>query len=214
MALIAHDNGSDFMIVPQGLHMARCYRVIDLGTQRQEWSGKERWSRKILIQWEIYGTDDDGQPLETDDGRPLSVSKRYTLSLSEGANLRQDLKAWRGREFTPDELSGFDVKNLLSVPCMLNVTHADRNGKTYANVASVSPVPKEMRDKLSAQINISQLYDISDPDDEVFNSLSDRLQDVINSSRERLKVSTNRVARESSQTTPQTYAELENDIPF
>ena len=33
-------SGGDFKPVPAGLHLARCYRIIDLGTQRSEFDGQ------------------------------------------------------------------------------------------------------------------------------------------------------------------------------
>lgn len=31
---VEDSGGKDFVPVPPGLHLARCYRIIDLGTQR------------------------------------------------------------------------------------------------------------------------------------------------------------------------------------
>ena len=69
----------------------------------------------------------------------MSIGCFYTASLSEKANLRRDLEGWRGRAFTPEELKGFDVFNVLGVPCQVTVTH---NDKGKARVVSVSGWPK------------------------------------------------------------------------
>ena len=50
----------DFKPVPAGLHLARCYRIIDLGTQRSEYDGQENHQRKIMLGWELHGKDDEG----------------------------------------------------------------------------------------------------------------------------------------------------------
>jgi hypothetical protein len=76
---------------------------------------------------------------------PRGISKRYTLSLNEKASLRKDLQSWRGRPFTPAELAGFDVSKLIGANCLLSVLHQDRAGATYANISSISALPKSMK---------------------------------------------------------------------
>src|SRR5208337_1405024 len=71
--------------------------------------------------------------------------KRYTLSLHEKAALRKDLESWRGRTFTEEELKGFDVENVLDVPCLLNVIHNGTSGTVYANVSGIMKLPKSMQ---------------------------------------------------------------------
>ena len=58
------------------------------------------------------------------------LSKQYTCSLSDTASLRKDLDSWRGRRFTDEELKGFDLRNIVGVPCQLSITNEERNGKT------------------------------------------------------------------------------------
>jgi hypothetical protein len=147
MAIVVSDNGggSDFKPVPQGTHLAVCNMVVDLGKQRSEWQGQEKIKHQIFLRWELPNerlewSDKDGNPKEG----PMVIGQTYTASLGERANLRHHLESWRGRAFTPDELKAFDVSNLLGKPCMVTVTHAERNGRTYANVTSVTGIPKGM----------------------------------------------------------------------
>jgi hypothetical protein len=147
MAIIASDTGGggDFKQVPQGTHLAICNMVVDLGKQRKEWQGQERIRPEIFIRWELPNerltwTDRDGKEQEG----PMIIGQTYTLALNDRANLRRDLEAWRGRAFTPEELAGFDVSKLLGVPCMVTVTHADRQGRIRANVTGVTGLPKGM----------------------------------------------------------------------
>jgi hypothetical protein len=182
MALIASDTGGgDFKPVPQGVHTGRCVRVIDLGTQPREYQGQPKSPvRKVMLSWELYGEDEDGQPMLTDDGKPLAISKRYTLSLGEKATLRSDLESWRGRAFTAEELAGFDVSKLLGVAALINVKHDVREGKTYANVASISPVPKAMRESVPPAVAALQVFDVTAPDMKLFEMFSDKMKEIIN----------------------------------
>lgn len=184
-ALIASDSGGgDFKRVPAGVFAARCWSMIDLGTQRVEYQGDIKYQRKVQIGWELFGEDENGEPLTTDDGLPMVISKRYTLSLSPKSRLRPDLEAWRGRPFTDDEAKGFDLHNLIGAPCMINVTHTERNGKTYSNVASLTPIPKALRDTLPADGNEPRFYVINDGENAVFGSFHDKLKETIRQAEE------------------------------
>lgn len=125
-----------FEMAPEGTTIGICYQIIDMGTQKTNWDGEENHKRKVQIGWEL-----PREPMT--DGRPFVVQKPYTISLHEKASLRRDLEAWRGRAFTAEELRGFDIAKLLGKACTLTITHTHKeNGKTYANVKSVSGVIK------------------------------------------------------------------------
>lgn len=137
MPVLPKPDDRDFTPVPQGNHVAVCYRVIDLGTQRGEYMGKENHRHKILISWEIPDE-------KMGDGRPFTIGQRFTWSMSEKAALRHTLESWRGRAFTDDDFgaSGFDIKNIIGVGCMLNVIQEKKGDKTYSNIANVAKLPK------------------------------------------------------------------------
>lgn len=135
MAIIARDaGGKDFEPAPEGTHLAICCDVVDLGMVESEWGQKHM----VQIRWQLGGEDAGVR----DDGKPWLVTKRFTLSLHEKSVLRPFLEAWRGKRFTQVELDGFDMERLLNVCCQLQVMHAERNGKVYANVHAVMPYPK------------------------------------------------------------------------
>jgi hypothetical protein len=173
--------------VPQGVWIARCIRVIDLGTQRVEFQGDVKLQHKLQIMWEVLGEDEHGVPLVVEvDGVevPMTISKRYTLSLHEKARLRADLEAWRGKPFAPDELKGFDVSKLLGAYCMLNVVESETNGKTYANISSITPLPRELAKVKPASTTPLQAFDIDNPDMGQLESFHDKLKETIQSSQE------------------------------
>ncbi len=149
MAFIASDNGGgNFKRVPAGAYIGRCYSLIDLGTQLSSGQYGEKMQHKLRIGWELFGEDEDGAPLTVDvDGveMPMTISKSYTVSLHEKAGLRKDLAAWRGKDFTDEEAKGFDVQKLIGAYCMVNVTTSETNGKTYSNVAGLTPLPGALK---------------------------------------------------------------------
>lgn len=165
----------NFKSVSPGTYVARCYRIIDIGTQHSEWNGEEKVRNQIVVFWEL-----PGETAEFDGViKPLSVSKFYTNSLHEKANLRADLKAWRGRDFDETELAGFDLNNIVGKPCLVTVS-AKENGKT--EVASVSPLMKGQ--ECPVQVNTSQTFWLDEYSDESFNALSDGMKKLVAKSEE------------------------------
>jgi len=134
MTIIAKSAETSYPKVPIGVHKARCVKVIDLGTQKQEYGGEISWKRQILVIWEL--------PEELNNDQPMTISKFYTLSLHEKSNLGKDLTSWRGRPFTETEKQGFDVTKLIGVTCQVNVMHKD-NGKE--DISSIMPLVRMIK---------------------------------------------------------------------
>jgi hypothetical protein len=143
--------------------------------------GKDKFLRKILVQFEIHSEDAQGNPLLTDKGEPLSIAKRYTLSLSEKATLSLDLESWRGSAFTADERRGFNLEKLLGVWAMLNVTESvGKDGKHYTNIETINPVPAQIKKAgLPEAHNDTMLYSIENSGKDVFDKLSENVKKTI-----------------------------------
>lgn len=172
MGLTARSSGGgDFTPAPAGSHAARCCWVIDLGVQK---GGNYGAKHKALLGWELP------EELMTEGdraGEPFFISCFYTVSLSEKANLRHDLESWRGRSFTEKELEGFNLRNVLGAPCLLTVSHITKDGQTKARVAGVSPLPKSMH--CPDRINPLRCFDLDAPDWDVYRSLPEWVQKMI-----------------------------------
>ncbi len=138
-AIIAKQTGEDFVLAPEGTHVAVCIGVVDLGTHRGEYMGKPKQRRMLRVTWELT---DECLTVEGGGAVPMMVGKLYTLSLGEKAVLRHDLESWRGRAFTAVELDGFDVSKLAGVACLVTIVHEKKADKTYANIKGVSKIPK------------------------------------------------------------------------
>jgi len=211
MIISANSDNSDFKQVPAGMHLARCYRITDLGTQKSEYQGQVKYNRKIMVQFEVHGEDADGQPLVTDKNEPMSVSKRYTRSLAEKAALRADLISWRGREFTADELNSFDLKNILGAWAMLSIVKsAGQNGKEYTNIANVNPVPATIK-RAGLPNGHNELVEF-DIDPEVYNKLSKGVKTIIEGSPE--WKSRQDPVRKQATPTGSGFDDMDDDIPF
>jgi len=175
--MIVSSTGSDFKPIDAGTYVAICSRIIDQGTQESTFNGEKKLKRKVLIGWEVPEVEiEDAHG----DKRPALVMSSYTASLHEKAALRKDLESWRGRKFTAEELTGFDLRNILGQPCMINVVHSE-DGQ-YANVQAVMALPKGM--PKPGKPNDPIHFDLNEFDDAVFDKLSDKLRDKIKASPE------------------------------
>ncbi len=176
--MLVSDNGGGgtFEQAPVGAHVARCIGLIDIGTHHGEYEGVPNVRRQVIVKWELPNElISDGEFA----GKPFTVSEFYTLSLGEKANLRKALVAWRGKEFTEDELKGFDLKNVLNKPCMLQV---GRNKKDRAKVQAVMSLPKGMA--CPDQVNQCLYFTLSEFDPTVYENLSDGYKRLIGESDE------------------------------
>ena len=179
MAIIAKTGGSSApkQVTPAGSHVARCYGMIEVGTVEQVYQGETKKAHKVIIDFEL--------PLETsvfregEPEKPFVISKEYTLSFHEKSTLRAHLASWRGKPFSDSEAANFDITKLVGVPAMVNVIHkASADGtKTYANIASISPMPKGL--VCPEQVNPSRVLSFSDWNQEVFMGLPDWLANKI-----------------------------------
>ena len=216
MALTARASAEgNFKPVPVGQHLARCYKIIDLGTQYSE--KFSNYQRKALFQFEAHVENDDGSPLLTEKGEPYSISKNYTVSLNEKSNLYKDLIAWRGRAFTVEELAGLQLKNILGAWAMITVietTKSDGAGtpKKFHNIGSISQVPKQMRQNLPEGHNPLVFFDTEEPDMAVFDTLGEKIQAQIKASPE--------FRAQGGRTEPTKapaksgFEDMDDDIPF
>lgn len=188
MGFIAKDSGGgNFKRVPAGAYIGRCYSLIDLGTQLSSGQYGEKMQHKLRIAWELFGEDEQGNPLTAEvDGHemPMTISKSYTVSLHEKSGLRKDLAAWRGKDFTDEEAKAFDVSKLIGAYCMVNVTTSESGGKTYSNVAGLTPLPGALKNAKPEPVHAHIVFDLDKPDMVVFNTFHEKLQEAIKRSPE------------------------------
>lgn len=196
----ADNGGGDFEQAPTGTHIARCIRIIDIGTQEGEYQGKPIHRRQSIVAWELPDA-----LMTTGDyaGKPFVVSKFYTASLSEKANLRKDLVNWRGREFTDEELKGFDPANILGKCCMLSIT---ANDKGKSRVTAVMALPKNT--PVPKAVNETVFFSLDDFNPAVFDKLSKGIKGMVEKSPEYKSVLSGITESRN------VGADFDDDIPF
>lgn len=189
MAIIVSANeGGSYTPIEEGTYFALCYGLIDVG---DEYSEKfDKCSPKFMILWELMGTG-----TVTVDGKELNrtVSKRYSKSLNPKSNLRKDLRAWRGREFTKEEEDRFDMVNILGAPCQIQIVNTTNNGKVYSNIAAIMNLPKGMPRPTPTEEKIYWDFEDCEIDDDAWNRIPKWLQDIIRNNETYQYITTNNV---------------------
>jgi len=182
MSIIAKNTGgTSYEPIPAGSYAARCYQMIEVGTNEENILGKTKFLHKVRLTWELptelkVFNEEKGE-------QALVLSKEFTLSMHEKSTLRKYLESWRGKAFTELEAEAFDITALLGVPCLLSVTHkVAKNGNTYAEISSVSLLPKGM--ECPPQINPSKELSFNNWDQDFFEGLPDFIKDKIRTSEE------------------------------
>lgn len=181
MAINAKNTGSNREPIQAGNYMARCYKMIEIGTVTEVVMGVSKTLHKVRIGWEL--------PTETkvfDQSKgeqPLVIDQEYTLSMHEKANLRKMLESWRGKAFTEKEAECFDITNLLGKPCFLNIIHKQsKSGNIYEQISSVTAVPKTIT--VPPQVTKTFVLSYDSFDEALFNSLPDFIKQKMQTSSE------------------------------
>ena len=205
MGIIAkEESGTAFAQIDAGTYPARCYGVVLIGTAYDEMYKKVQTT--VMLQFEFPSETIDAPESEYH-GQPYGLSKFYTLSLHEKSNLRADLERWRNKPFTQEELNGFDLKNVIGVPCMASVIKKD-NGKS--KISSISAPVKGMA--IVPQINPTRYFDLEDFTH--FDDLPKGIQDMIKKTDEyRMKFESGSGQAQGMEEPPPTF-DPDDEIPF
>lgn len=178
--IATNEGGKGFLPVEPGTYPARCYAMVYLGTIPGEYQGKPNLLQKVRISWEL--PTERREFKEGEGEQPYTVHKEYTLSMGEKANLRKDLKSWRGTDFTEEEAKRFNVAKLVGKTCTLSIGNKVKGDKTYAEVTGVGPAMKGMPDY--KQVNPDFILTYQNWDWDAFATLPEWLRKKMETSEE------------------------------
>jgi hypothetical protein len=95
MSITATTNSTkkNFEPIEAGSYPARCYSMIEMGTNEETYQGAAKMVNKVRITWELPT---EMQVFKEERGpEPRVISKEFSLSMHEKANLRGFLESWR-----------------------------------------------------------------------------------------------------------------------
>ena len=130
---MSYDLRPSFTPAPTGTHRAVFTEFVDIGSQAGKY-GTKRQAR--------FGFVLPDEPMQ--DGRPYKVGRLMALTYGKRAAVRDLVNALAGRTLSDEEQERFDPRSLLGRTCMVTVEHGERDGTTYANIASFTALPKGM----------------------------------------------------------------------
>lgn len=118
-----------FVPAPTGNQQAVLADIQELGLLDDGFGGKKPYLKYVFQLAELM-----------ENGKPFMVSRRFNATLHNKGHLKPFIVAMRGKNFTADELKGFDDEELIGKNYSLNIVHKETDdGKTYANIASIAP---------------------------------------------------------------------------
>lgn len=163
------DTGLERVNPKTGLTQAVLTGIIDLGTQEEVYDGIAKKVKKIALEFKLptqhHIFDEEKGP------EPLMLFRDVTASLHPKATLTGIVTGMLGKSL-PEE---YELSDLIGTNCMVNVVHVEKDGKTYANAASFSP----LMDGVEAVEFETRILDLGEFNEDVFNLLPEWKQDVI-----------------------------------
>lgn len=162
-----------------GTYPACCVGVVDLGEQYEKYMGEKngKYISKVLLIFEVLG-----ETVEVEgEQKPRWLSAEYALSLSQKANLYRDLVSWRGRDFTEEELAGYDLSRLAGEKCILTVIVKEtKDGGQYNRITGIAGAPRGIQ--IGDPESEILIYDIDERNEEVFDKLPEWVRKKIQKS--------------------------------
>lgn len=165
-------------LIEPGMYPGRIVQVIDLGLQAQRpYQGQEKPpANEIMLTYELVDTfcvDKDGNE---DEEKPRWISENIPLY-----NIKQDKAKSTQRYLAvdPENINDGDFSKIVDVPINVAVVHNKKGDKTYVNVGGISSMRGRDAAKCAELKNPAKVFDLDEPDMEIFNSLPDWIKEKV-----------------------------------
>lgn len=162
-----------------GNYPVRLVQLIDIGLQPQKpHMGKEKPPiNKVMMTYEFvdyFMLDENGKELED---KPRWLSEQIPIHKWPEAEKAKSTNRINGLD--PKGDAEGDLIRLVGSPAMATVVLNESKGKLYGNIAGLAPM--RARDAMNCPElkNPTKVFDLSEPDVEVFNSLPEWIQTII-----------------------------------
>jgi hypothetical protein len=126
---------TDFQLAPVGTYRGVLCDVIDMGERENTYNPGEMLAY-VQFAFQTEHLMPNGKPYVA---RTFPMTQKFPGN----SKLTKFGVALRGRKFTKEEEEGFDFDDLIGTNAIIEVTHnIDKNGKPWANVVKVAPLPE------------------------------------------------------------------------
>ncbi len=168
--------------IDPGTYPARLAQIISLGLQPQRaYKGEDKPpAPEIMLTYELLDTF-----MVDEDGNELTDKPRWISETIPFRNLEADLatSTKRYKALDPDMDYDGDFSALLGTPCnvtiVVNEGKGKNAGKKYENIQTISAMRPKDAAKAEELKNAPRLFDIEEPDMEVFLALPEWIQTKI-----------------------------------
>lgn len=142
---VTQGEGSDIDPIPAAVYVGTCFAIYDLGHQ-EDFFNEGQFKHQVMLMWEIPDVrieiEKDGKKIDM----PRAVMKTYTLSIDSRSNLYKDLVAWRGKDFSKEEMERFELGNIIGACCQIQVgIKTSKKGNPYNEVLNIMAMSKGMK---------------------------------------------------------------------
>ena len=169
---------NDFPPQPEpeaGTYPARVVQILDLGLQPQRaYKGEaKKPANEVILTYEFVDTfmvDENGDDIE-DKPRWYSESLPWF-----GADADRAKSAKRYHAFDPDNAYDGDLAQCIDTPVNVTIVLNKVGEKTYVNIAEVTSMRARDAAKCPELKNPAKVFDIDDPDMEIFKQLPEWIQ--------------------------------------
>lgn len=167
-----NNTGLTFVPMDIGTYPARLVEVIDLGLQEQRpYKGQPKPPKyELMVTYEFvdeFMKDEDGQDMED---KPRWISEFFPLL---GMDAERAKSTKRAVALDPTNEHNGDWDMLLGAPAMVTVVHSPKkDGGVWENIEEVKSMRPKDIEKTKELVNEPVLFDLDEPDLEVFNALA------------------------------------------
>lgn len=165
-------------VLEAGVYPARLVQVIDMGLQAQRpYQGQDKPPvQEIMLTYELVDTFMVGE-----DGEEIEDKPRWVTEIIPLHNLKAEKAKSTKRYLALDPNCDFegDFSKVVGVPVNVTLVQNQVQEKTYVNVAGIASMRPKDAIKTPALINDSKIFDLDNPDLEIFSTLPEWIQEKI-----------------------------------
>lgn len=194
--------GSNFEQAPTGVHKAKLFSIVDLGTQTGTYDNKPTVNRQLHFTWELVNK-------HKEDGKPYVISKFYNQSLGDRSAFIQDITSWFGKApaipSKNEEKGPFVLEllnSLLGKGCQLVIV--DKEGKH--KISTVTGLDEDTK-LADGTVNETLFFDLDSYDEDTFEKVPKGIQGIVQRSPEYAKAI-------GATDGPELPVAAEDDVPF
>lgn len=167
-------------LIEADVYRGRLVQIIDLGLQAQKpYQGKEKAPvQEVMFTYElvdVFMVDKDG---EEDEEKPRWISETlpfYGLFADKAKSTK------RYFAFDPNEQYDGELAKCIDTPVNITIVNNKSGDKVYSNIGDVATMSAKKAATCPELKNPAKVFDLDEPDMEVFNALPQWIQDKIKS---------------------------------